>query len=573
MVDLLRATVLAGSLFIPEALLANTGVVRGGEHGDFTRLTFTTEQPVLTLEKDEIGSATYRLLLTPAVTKLDTTRMFDRIGRDRISNVLQTARGIEILLNCTCNADVVQEGAQLIIVDIRDDTEPEILQVPELPYQAGAFPKPFDTRRPDQEPFSLDHSVLERINRTVSAQLGEMSHVKGFSALALASTNSAAGKTNGLMRNVDIPMVKPPDRCSWSDRIWNDLQDRTEGSALSAQDGQTLEDWVGFDDTWSLYVGSAAQFLSEGRLEEARMAFLLSEPPTEREEEYEVFEKMLMGSADTGSYRFGDCNPFDDVLIATTRHPFDVPNPVKLSVINTLSELPIGLQVVLYPRLESFVEQISPNAFPELHAHHLAEIALTQRKQEEKVAPGSSTDPDGLAALSVELRGTEREIESWQAAFESYLNHERYFDALNALFSDAPLVDKDREHAATTLVDRLVADADSITFVQIALAAVPTLEPAPSRAALARLEERLVDEGFDVPGLLMEQSDPPTDQGQADIIEAWNSTTTDTTFPNSAVEDNLRNDAPVEKWTVALARERVAAAERLREDVLERLSR
>ncbi|MFN3157337.1 hypothetical protein, partial [Marivita cryptomonadis] len=140
-------------------------------------------------------------------------------------------------------------------------------------------------------------------------------------------------------------------------------------------------------------------------------------------------------------------------------------------------------------------------------------------------------------------------------------------------FSMAWPLRKSNAIALTTLVDRLVADADSITFVQIALAAVPTLEPAPSRAALARLEERLVDEGFDVPGLLMEQSDPPTDQGQADIIEAWNSTTTDTTFPNSAVEDNLRNDAPVEKWTVALARERVAAAERLREDVLERLSR
>jgi hypothetical protein len=170
---------------------------------------------------------------------------------------------------------------------------------------------------------------------------------------------------------------------------------------------------------------------------------------------------------------------------------------MKLDLIHSFTELSEGLQVLFYPRLNWLLKDGPLENLRNLEAYLSAEAALSERMKPtqgaEVVAVGN---PDGLTAVSMELRGTDAEKDSWYAAFKSYLDHQRYFDALDSMSSGHPLSMEESDKALSELVEHLVADASNIIFLQIALGQLPHLTQKLNAADIDRVALRLVNEGF-----------------------------------------------------------------------------
>ena len=563
--EVFRAIILGICLVLPQAAFANIGIVRAGEHGDFTRLTIATELDIIEIRSEPLSTGKFGLSFSPGLADLDTSRLFDRINTDRINAVIATRTGLEIELNCDCEVRVKRETPRLVVIDIRDRPRSEASLLPVLPIETGTFPSSPALRQIESDLFALDFSVVERLGKMIASQIDQTAHISGFSQLATPSfrdwSSADAALTVTLLPEGRAISGK---RCALSDAVWSQISDPLD---------VPIEE--GFDDAAALQTALIVRYLSEGQIEEARMAAKIGHGSQVQLREISEFESMLSGSADSGMLRFGDCNPLDDVLIATMHREVDVPKDIKIELLNNFSALPIGLQIVVYPRLNWLVEASSEALFPELSRHLEAELAMAERAPIENMANSREQDPDSLAALSIELRGTDQEKDSWFASFASYLEHARYFDALNSLDDRLPLTEAEHAEAVTELVNHLILNADTVTFVQIALNTLPGLTPSPSQTALAGVAERLVREGFIgeaniinqlmVPGggaVLGRATDPDVDLSQA---------------KESATAPPVFQDSPAlpstDDWTVALARERAESAQTLREALAETLSR
>lgn len=568
---LCRSLLLGLCLAGPQAVSAATGVVRGGEHPGFTRLTISTDKILSNVQTQRTGQVRYHLAFTPGLSTVDSSRVFDRLNANRVAAVVPKDNGLEIVLNCNCEPIATLGSTGLVIIDISERPDFQAAKLPLLPNLTGVLPN--QTWRPvdDSGLFALDFSVLDRLNKTISAQIGQTAHISGFSELAVPAHRNALVVDRE--QTEAISSAPQHDRCAWSDAIW-----ATFGGPPNAANDEAPDDTVLVDqDAIALQVALVVQFLSEGRLEEARVAFLARDPGEEARQNWTRFEAMFDATADPGALRFGDCNPFDDLLIAAMKHEADVPNSVKIDLLNAFSVLPVGLQLRLYQRLTWLVGESGDTLFLGLSQHFAAELAMAERVPVDQDKSGPDIDPDRLAAISIELRGTDHEKQSWQASFASYLVHQRYFDALHDLADDPPLTAPERSLAVSELVDHLVTHADSITFVQIALAVLPDLDPAPSEAALNRVADRLALEGFTsvaqtateaIADVVLGSAPKPDDAGEL--------------LPNVERDTSpiIIRDTPVaspegvtEKLTVAIARQRAEAAQALRQSLVETLSR
>ena len=565
MPEVFRAIILGICLVLPQAVFANIGTVRAGEHGDFTRLTIATEFDIIEVRTEPLSTGKFGLSFSPGLGDLDTSRLYDRINTDRINAVIPTETGLEIDLNCDCEARIKRETPRLVVIDIRDRPRSEASLLPVLPTETGTFPSRTALRQIERDLFALDFSVVERVSKMIASQIDDTAHISGFSHLATPSFRDRSSADVAMTETLlSEDRAISGSRCALSGAVWSQIIDPLD---LPIEEG--------FEDAAALQTALIVQYLSEGLIEEARMAAKIGLGATVQLREISEFESMLSGRAEDGVLRFGDCNPLDDVFIAAMRHEADVSRSIKIELINNFSALPIGLQIVLYPRLSWLVEASSEALFPEVSRHLKTELAMAERAPIENMARSREQDPDSLAALSIELRGTDQEKDSWFASFASYLEHARYFDALNSLDGGVPLTEVEHAKAVTELVDHLVSNADSVTFVQIALAILPELKPLPSQAALEAVAERLVREGFvgevnvinqlmvpRVADLLTHANDP--DVGPRQPQEGASTSTGFQVSPSLPNGDN---------WTVALARERVESAQALREKLSETLSR
>ncbi len=563
--EVFRAIVLGICLVLPQAAFANIGTVRAGEHGDFTRLTIATELDIIEVRTKPLSAGKFGVSFSPGLGDLDTSRLYDRINTDRINAVIPTGTGLEIKLNCDCEARVKREAPRLVVIDIRDRPGSVASLLPVLPIETGTFPSSPALRQIESDLFALDFSVVERLSKMIASQIDQTAHINGFSQLATPSVRDWSSADAALTE----PLLSEGraisgNRCALSDAVWSQISDPSD---------VPIEE--GFDDAAAFQTALIVRYLSEGQIEEARMAAKIRHGSKVQLREISEFESMLSGSADSGMLRFGDCNPLDDVFIAAMRHEVDVPKDIKIELLNSFLALPIGLQIVIYPRLNWLVEASSEALFPELSRHLEAELAMVERAPIENMATSREQDPDSLAALSIELRGTDQEKDSWFASFASYLEHARYFDALNSLDDRLPLTEAEHAEAVTELVNHLILNADTVTFVQIALNTLPGMTPLPSQTALAAVAERLAREGFvgevnvinqlmvpRVAALPTRANDPdarprPSQEGATPPIDFQEAPSLPST-----------ND-----WTVALAKERVESAQALREALAETLSR
>ena len=575
MAEIARIAIVFLLVVFPQIASANTGILRGGEHDDFTRITLSVEDDVRQLRQDQIGPKLFALVVSPPLTNLDSSRLFERIGQNRLKSFVQTESGLAIGVNCDCQPSVTLVKPNLIVVDIHDAGGTKLDALPSLPTEAAVLPMSSRNSTPQNDLFKLDHSLVERINRSVSSQLVDAFHIKGFAELAHAVSDPV--NTDQLhLRTVEAVLRDGlADRCALPDNIWDHLPDDVQTSEATSHDKGSPFDLSDLDHSDALLQAETIRLLAQGRLEEARITKMQTEDFAATSDAYDLIEGMLVGSTDVGGFRFGDCNPLDDLLIAGMRHPSDIPNHVKITTLVTFEKLSTGLQVLLFPRLEDLFAEISEHVFSNLTQHVHAEKALASRRPVELGDADQIADPDGLAALTVELRGTEREVESWNAAFLSFLEHGRYFDALNALSADLPLAPVDRLRAVTDLADHLVKHADTVTFVEIALAFVPRMDPQPPHQTLAAIQGRLMKEGFGQTVLSPAMtSDKVSGNAAPMALSNRIDVGPDNTLPlEPKATDNDASPRTSDTWSVKMARTRVDASQKLRQELSARLSR
>lgn len=108
---------------IPGPALAQTAVLRSGDHAEFTRLTLPL--PAGTGWTLDDAPEVLTLSFSGPLERVDLGQAFRRITRDRVADIRPVpGPGLEILLNCNCAAEAVLSPSNLLILDIRDTPRP-----------------------------------------------------------------------------------------------------------------------------------------------------------------------------------------------------------------------------------------------------------------------------------------------------------------------------------------------------------------------------------------------------------------------------------------------------------------
>jgi hypothetical protein len=127
---------------------AQTVVVRSGEHGDFTRLTFAIPAGAEWSLRDT--GARPRLAFSLPDVAFDLTTVFRRIDRTRLRSLRDVGGAVEFELACDCVLSAFDAGPALVAIDIRDRTGERVpaFFTPRVPRQAYRFADMTIDRRP-----------------------------------------------------------------------------------------------------------------------------------------------------------------------------------------------------------------------------------------------------------------------------------------------------------------------------------------------------------------------------------------------------------------------------------------
>jgi hypothetical protein len=146
-------------LLFAQGAAAETAVVRGGEHPDFTRIVVDAAQAGdWRLGRTDDG---YALRLGPGVTGFDLTQAFERIPRDRVSALWRDPVGGELRfsLSCPCYAVAFEFRPGMLVIDIKTGQPPansafeeplSPLQAPGASAEAGLAAAPAEAGAPPE---------------------------------------------------------------------------------------------------------------------------------------------------------------------------------------------------------------------------------------------------------------------------------------------------------------------------------------------------------------------------------------------------------------------------------------
>ncbi|QFT58375.1 hypothetical protein FIU94_06005 [Sulfitobacter sp. THAF37] len=101
---------------LPCAGSAAPSVLQSGEHEGFTRLVASFAETV-TWEAERTDS-TLVLRLNGHIDGFDASTVFDKITRDRITNLSQTGDTLTLTLGCDCNVAAFAVGRQYVAIDV-----------------------------------------------------------------------------------------------------------------------------------------------------------------------------------------------------------------------------------------------------------------------------------------------------------------------------------------------------------------------------------------------------------------------------------------------------------------------
>ena len=189
----LVAGVILAAFAIPAA--ADRIIVRGGEHGAFTRLVLHFEAlPEWSLTPAPEGGG-YRLRTRASDAAFDLSEAWTRITRERIARLAPSGSDLDIALACDCVAEASEIRPRLLVIDVREDTaRPSTAPVPSAPPRL--LPLTVDAAHSASPP-SFD-PALDGFRAALAAEFGEgierglVTPVPGFVATPSHSGTIAA---------------------------------------------------------------------------------------------------------------------------------------------------------------------------------------------------------------------------------------------------------------------------------------------------------------------------------------------------------------------------------------------
>lgn len=216
--------------------------VRGGEHGEFTRIfigdAHSESWPISRIDGGY-------LIDTPDGYVADTSQAFSRIGRQRLRSVLQKAAGLEILLNCGCGVRSFFVRGEGLVIDFSDQYPVEI----GLPAKLGGVEQGH-TGSDATETYGLDWKMnrTERLGLLLGlplellAETDDTPNVNPLVKRSLIAEVAAAATEGILMPSPDIgggktaPILEALDEAVLQVEIVRDSHDERIGVALSQQE-------------------------------------------------------------------------------------------------------------------------------------------------------------------------------------------------------------------------------------------------------------------------------------------------------------------------------------------------
>ncbi|MBY5971518.1 hypothetical protein KUV28_04145 [Ferrimonas balearica] len=153
-----RAPVLLGLAALVLLVLSGgaraQAILRSGDHANFTRLTLPLPEGTTPSVEAQPGRAILRF--SGPMGPVDTSRVFDRIGRDRLTGVtLQQGPALRLDLACDCPVETSLTSGNLLILDILDGpalTEDLPLPGPAPDRPTAPVPQPLIAGLPDRRP-------------------------------------------------------------------------------------------------------------------------------------------------------------------------------------------------------------------------------------------------------------------------------------------------------------------------------------------------------------------------------------------------------------------------------------
>lgn len=103
-------------LIVPEMVMAQSRIkVRSGEHESYTRITFSMT-PSVNWNVDN-----NRIQFGGEVHEIDISEVFERISRNRVSDVLIDGNNVSLKLGCDCSLSFFETKENLVVVDVFDE--------------------------------------------------------------------------------------------------------------------------------------------------------------------------------------------------------------------------------------------------------------------------------------------------------------------------------------------------------------------------------------------------------------------------------------------------------------------
>ncbi len=95
--------------------------IRSGEHETFTRFVFYLPEGVSVDARSEGNRI--RISATPRRSNFDTTGIFARNPKSRLTNAISSDQGqLDLQLKCDCTIRTFKAGSQVFVLDVRGHT-------------------------------------------------------------------------------------------------------------------------------------------------------------------------------------------------------------------------------------------------------------------------------------------------------------------------------------------------------------------------------------------------------------------------------------------------------------------
>lgn len=118
----MRLVVLMVTVFFPSISLGQQITVRSGEHGTFTRLVFNIPSETDWELVPDQAENNIRLNLDMPPTTFDTTTVFSKIAKNRVSNLedVPNSASIDINLSCDCISKAFMFQDRMLVIDLME---------------------------------------------------------------------------------------------------------------------------------------------------------------------------------------------------------------------------------------------------------------------------------------------------------------------------------------------------------------------------------------------------------------------------------------------------------------------